>query len=155
MIKILSIKILVSIANILLYTALMLIFLILGLKKWNITKLTIYKVCYILIIFSIIIFITYHLIRIYELKKTTFQLLIKHIIFMYFFYIGQYIIFIISLFFLFLINIKILNSLQICIFWYIWFPTVFFITIFCSLLESIVRIEEKIFIIKKKWINLK
>ncbi|WP_338956343.1 hypothetical protein [Spiroplasma endosymbiont of Polydrusus cervinus] len=151
MTKVVSIKSLVSVANIILYTALVLIFLILGLQKWDIPAVTGYKIGYILIGFAVIIFIIYHLVRIHELKKTPFQLLRKHIIFIQFFYIGQYLIFAISLFFLILANTKVLNSSQICIFWYVWFPTVFIGTIACSVSESIVRVEERIFIVKKNW----
>lgn len=67
------------------------------------------------------------------------------------FYIGQYLIFAISLFFLILANTKVLNPTQICIFWYVWFLTVFVGTIAFSVLESIVRVEERIFIVKKNW----
>lgn len=151
MTKVVSIKALVSVANIILYTALVLIFLILGLQKWDILAVTGYKIGYVLIGFAIIIFIIYHLVRIHELKKTPFQLLRKHIIFMQIFYIGQYLIFVISLFFLILANTKVLNPTQICIFWYVWFPTLFVGTIACSILESIVRLEERIFIVKKNW----
>ncbi len=151
MTKVLSIKALVIFANIILYTALVLIFLILGLQKWDIAAVTGYKIGYVLIGFAIIIFIIYHLVRIHELKKTPFQLLRKHIIFMHIFYIGQYFIFVISLFFLILTNTKVLNTAQICIFWYVWFPTVFVVAIACSILESIVCVEERIFIVKKNW----
>ncbi|WP_338963995.1 MULTISPECIES: hypothetical protein [unclassified Spiroplasma] len=151
MTKVVSIKALVSVANVILYTALVLIFLILGLQKWNIAAVTGYKIGYVLIGFATIIFIIYHLVRINELKKTPFQLLRKHIIFMQVFYIGQYLIFVISLFFLILANSKVLNPTQICIFWYVWFPTVFVGTIAFSVLESIVRVEERIFIVKKNW----
>lgn len=151
MTKVVSIKALVSVANVILYTALVLIFLILGLQKWNITAVTGYKIGYVLIGFATIIFIIYHLVRINELKKNPFQLLRKHIIFMQVFYIGQYLVFAISLFFLILANTKVLNPAQICIFWYVWFSTVFFGTIAFSVLESIVRVEERIFIVKKNW----
>ncbi|WP_425379684.1 hypothetical protein [Spiroplasma endosymbiont of Stenodema calcarata] len=151
MTKVVSIKALVSVANVILYTALVLIFLILGLQKWNIPAATGYKLGYVLIGFAIVIFIIYHLVRIYELKRTPFQLLRKHIIFMQIFYIGQYLIFAISLFFLILANTNILNPIQICIFWYVWFPMVFAGTIAFSVLESIVRVEERIFIVKKNW----
>ncbi|WHQ37430.1 hypothetical protein [Spiroplasma sp. SV19] len=151
MTKLVSIKGLVSVANVILYTALVLIFLILGLQKWNIAAITGYKIGYVLIGFATVIFIIYHLVRIHELKKTSFQLLRKHIIFMQVFYIGQYLIFAISLFFLILTNTKVLNPTQICIFWYVWFPFVFVGTIVFSVLESIVRVEERIFIVKKNW----
>ncbi|AGM25310.1 hypothetical protein [Spiroplasma chrysopicola] len=149
--KSLSIKSIVSIANIILYTALLLVFLVLGINKISLDPATTYKICYVLVGFGIVLFVIYHVVRIHELNKTTFQLTKKHLVYMQIFYIGQYIIFGITLFYLILANTNILNQTGILIFWYVWFPIVFVLSIAISILESIVRVEEKIFLVKKAW----
>ncbi|AGM26349.1 hypothetical protein SSYRP_v1c07590 [Spiroplasma syrphidicola EA-1] len=149
--KSLSIKSIVSIANIILYTALLLVFLVLGINKINLDPVTTYKICYVLVGFGIVLFVIYHVVRIHELKKTTFQLTKKHLVYMQIFYIGQYIIFGITLLYLILANTNVLNQTGINIFWYVWFPIVFVLSIAISILESIVRVEEKIFLVKKAW----
>lgn len=149
--KFLKIKFIVHITNILHYISLTLIFLFLGVKKWNINIIIIYNIIYFCIVFAILLFIIYHFLRIHELKKTIFQLTKKYILFMNIFYYTKYLIFILTLLYTILANISILNSKNICIFWYIWCPIMVLITLIVSILESIVRIEEKIFIIKDQW----
>ncbi|AHF58083.1 hypothetical protein [Spiroplasma eriocheiris] len=149
--KAITIKSLVSIANIVLYSALLVIFLILGMQKWEVSANTGYKIAYVLIGFAIAIFVLYHVVRAHEIKKTAFQFTRKHTLFMYIFYITQYFIFGFTLFYTILGNTHVLTPNGICIFWYVWFPIVFVATIAVSVLESIVRVEEKIFLVKEKW----
>ncbi|WP_342252242.1 hypothetical protein [Spiroplasma endosymbiont of Amphibalanus improvisus] len=153
--KVLSIKSIVSISNIIIYLILILLFLGFGFKLEGFNGTASLNICYFLIVLAYGIFITYHLVRMQELKKTQFQLVKRHTIFMNTFYYTQYAIFTIVLGYIIFVGTTVNNAYDysniISILFYVLLPLIFVTTIVVSILESIVRVEERIFLNKLAW----
>ena len=149
----LSIKSIVSISNIFLYLILILILLGFGKFSTEINSKVSFAISLVLFILSLFLFVLYHIIRNKEISKTTFQLQKKHIYFMLTFYIIQYSILTVVFLYIILSWVNVLHYDQVRIYFYAILPIAFVLTIFNSILESIVRVEEKIFIIKKQWLK--
>ncbi|WP_381415177.1 hypothetical protein NPX79_00445 [Spiroplasma endosymbiont of Anurida maritima] len=149
--KFITIKSLVSIANLFMYITYLIIFLFFGLNYSNIEWKTAINISYVLMAGALVLLIIYDFVRYLEIKKTTFQLTRKHISYTIIFYIGQAILYFMAIIFVILIHTGALNSDSTRIVWYVFFPITFLASIFVTVLESIVRIEEKIFIAKENW----
>lgn len=144
-IKHITIKSLVTLANFLATIALLLVFLTF-IEKISVNLSTMLKVAYILLTFAIVTFIFYHVARGLQIKKSSFQLLKRHKVYNYSFYYVEYLCFLLNLMIIILINTKLLVNNNVTIVFWVFFPFFIIATMIASVLESIIRVEERIFI---------
>ena len=147
--KMFSIKLLVGLSNIIMYIALILLFLAFGFTNFNLPHRTTSAICIALFSISVVIFILYQFLRKKNQAASEFQLLYKHIIMNRIFYIIQYIAFAVFFIYIMLLRYHVIVGEQNRIYFYVTFPIIFVATSFGSVLESIVRVEERIFLNKK------
>lgn len=149
--KVISLKTIVGLANILVYLALVLLFLCYGYPRFKLNDKAIISFNYVFFAIALVFNIIYQLLRIYELRKSKFQLTRKHFWYGRYFYIGQYLVLIFLLLNIVFNQIGIFNSNDSKIWFYVIFPIIFVQATVGSVLESIIRVEEKIYINKKAW----
>ena len=149
--KILTLKSIVTLSNILIYISFILMFISYGqLKSIYIDHKIAIAISLSFVWISLLFTILYFILRKIELNNSKFQLNQKHINIMRSFYISEILIIFLAITYI-LISIYINNLHVTRISFYILMPFTFLFSFFISVVESIVRVEERIFIIKLNW----
>ena len=91
----------------------------------------------------------YQVLRAIELRHSEFQLNHKHMLFGLYFYVGQYLILFFVLIDIIFLQTGVFDGEATRLYFFVLFPLIFLQTTIGSVLESIIRVEEKIFINKK------
>ena len=149
--QIISIKTLVGLANIMIYTIGILIFLSFGYQNFNVSHETASTVGIILFSLAALIIVIYQILRTMALHKTSFQITHRHVLFNAIFYVAEYLCAGLILAYVLLARFHVITGSGIRIYFFVAFPIIFLATTIGSVLESIVRVEEKIFLNKKLW----
>ncbi len=152
--KLISLKTIIGLCNILLYLSSVMVFLAYGFN--NLLSVQAGRAsAYAALGLAFFCIVLYQVLRPFEHKNSKFKYTKKLIIFTRIFYIGQYFIMLMAVLYVILCVTKNLYPNGVRIYFYVFFPLTFIITNIIAFLESIARVEERIFVIKQKWIASK
>lgn len=143
-----SLKLLASISNIFLYTIFVIVFLGFGdfpAVPWQNNIVVVETLAYVFVFVSFVFLGMYQCLHAKEIKKSGFVMQKKHFLFQNIFYYSEYFILLVTFLYALLTQTVPFTSTTVRILFYIFFPLFFVVSSVTSVLESIVRVEIKIY----------
>lgn len=149
-----TLKVLVGISNIFTYSALVLLFLGFGYENLIATKVA-SVLSYAMLFMAIIFFVIYKILRYQQLKidKYKYKFDKNDVIFTWIFNVITLFFVVMILIWIIVAQLNLLNGTTTRIMFYVIFPITFIGTFTASVLESIVRVKEQIFIHKQTMLH--